>query len=72
MEVLDGLDQMMIACGLGNMTIGIYDKELLREAQRNPEAHKDVIVRVWGYSARFVDLCEEMQEHVISRIPEVG
>ena len=72
LEVLDGLDQMMIACGLGNMTIGIYDRELLREAQKNPENHKDVIVRVWGYSARFVDLCEEMQEHVISRIPEAS
>ena len=72
LEVLDGLDQMMVACGLGNMTIGIYDRELLREAQREPEKHKDVIVRVWGYSARFVDLSEEMQEHVISRIPEAS
>jgi len=69
LEVLDSLDQMMIDSGLSNMTIGIYDRELLRRAQADPEHHKDVIVRVWGYSARFVDLSEEMQEHVISRIP---
>lgn len=69
-EVLDSLDQMMVDCGLSNMTIGIYDRELLRRAQADPENHKDLIVRVWGYSAHFVELSREMQEHVISRIPE--
>ena len=54
------------------MNIGIYDAELLREAQRNPEQHKDIIVRVWGYSARFVTLCKEMQDHVINRITAVN
>ena len=49
-----------------------YDAELLREAQRNPEQHKDIIVRVWGYSARFVTLCKEMQDHVINRITAVN
>ena len=58
--------------GLGHLNIGIYDVEQLREAQRDPANHEDVIVRVWGYSARFVDLCTEMQEHVISRILTEG
>ena len=50
------------------LNIAFYDVDLLRAAQKDPEHHEDVIVRVWGYSARFVDLGEEMQEHVISRI----
>ena len=50
------------------VNISIYDKEKLLQAQRNPEEHQDVIVRVWGYSAKFVDLCKEMQDNVISRI----
>ena len=50
------------------MNIGIYDAALLKEAQRDPENHKDIVVRVWGYSAHFVDLCKEMQDHVISRV----
>ena len=54
------------------VNIAIYDIEKLREAQRDPENNQDVIVRVWGYSAKFVDLCKEMQEHVISRILDVG
>lgn len=58
--------------GLLMVNIAIYDIEKLREAQRDPENNQDVIVRVWGYSAKFVDLCKEMQEHVISRILDVG
>ena len=46
----------------------IYDKEKLLQAQKCPEENQDVIVRVWGYSAKFVDLCKEMQDNVISRI----
>lgn len=54
--------------GMNMLDISIYDAELLRKAQRDPEHHEDLIVRVWGYSARFVDLSDEMQEHVIARI----
>lgn len=54
--------------GIVMLNIAFYDVDLLRAAQKDPEHHEDVIVRVWGYSARFVDLGEEMQEHVISRI----
>ena len=49
------------------MNTAIYDVAEMRDAQAHPEAHGDLIVRVWGYSARFVDLCEEMQNHVIAR-----
>ncbi len=66
--VLDGLVSAAIAGGLNQMNIAIYDEALLRRAQQDPENHQDVIVRVWGYSARFVDLCKEMQDHVISRV----
>ena len=68
LAVVDSLVWVAMDRGLNQMNIAIYDIEQLRAAQRDPEHHRDVIVRVWGYSARFVDLCEEMQEHVISRI----
>lgn len=68
LQVLDGLVSAARSGGLNHMNIGIYDAELLREAQRDPENHKDIVVRVWGYSAHFVDLCKEMQDHVISRV----
>lgn len=42
--------------------------EELIEAQKNPEEHKNLIVRVGGYSARFVSLNKKLQDDVISRI----
>ena len=68
LEILDGISRSMVDGGLSYLSIGIYDAEILRKAQKNPEQYQDVIVRVWGYSARFVDLCVEMQEHVIARV----
>ncbi len=39
----------------------------LREAQKRPEAHRDLIVRVAGYSDYFVDCSKELQEEIIRR-----
>lgn len=43
------------------------DAETLRDAQRNPGGHRDLIVKVGGYSTYFVDLGIEIQEEIISR-----
>ena len=45
----------------------ISDAELLRKAQQNPEKYKDLIVRLWGVSAHFVDLPRELQDEMIAR-----
>ena len=62
------------ALGLGTaiMNIAIYDIETLSQARLHPEQYGDVIVRVWGYSARFIDLSEDMQDHVMARLIEGG
>jgi trans-4-hydroxy-L-proline dehydratase len=41
--------------------------EDLIAAQNNPEQYRDLMVRVGGYSARFVTLSPEAQEEIISR-----
>jgi formate C-acetyltransferase len=40
--------------------------ELIR-AQKNPELYKNLIVRVGGFSARFVLLSKALQDDIISR-----
>jgi formate C-acetyltransferase len=45
----------------------MVDTEILREAQRQPEKHRDLFVRVSGYSAEFTGLSEIAQEEIISR-----
>lgn len=49
------------------MQLNTVDLEVLKDAQTNPEAHKNLIVRVWGWSAYFVELDEEFQNHVMAR-----
>ena len=44
----------------------------LREAQAKPEEHRDLIVRVAGYSDYFCDLSRELQEEIIARTEHQG
>ena len=39
----------------------------LLDAKAHPEEHRDLIVRVWGWSGYFCELSPEYQDHVISR-----
>jgi formate C-acetyltransferase len=41
-------------------------KELI-EAQKNPDGHEDLMVRVGGFSARFCNLDKNLQNEIISR-----
>ena len=45
----------------------VSDVEQLKKAQLEPEKYKDLIVRLWGISAHFVDLSKEVQDEMISR-----
>lgn len=57
------------ACHLGNgeMQFNYLDNDTLIEAQKHPEQYRDLIVRVAGYSAFFVELCKDVQDEIISR-----
>lgn len=57
------------ACHLGNgeMQFNYLDNNTLIEAQKHPEQYRDLIVRVAGYSAFFVELCKDVQDEIISR-----
>jgi formate C-acetyltransferase len=50
-----------------HIQFNVVDAETLREAQRQPELHRDLIVRVAGYSDYFCDLSKELQEEIIAR-----
>jgi formate C-acetyltransferase len=39
----------------------------MKAAQKNPELYKNLVVRIWGWSAYFVELDREFQDHVIAR-----
>lgn len=53
--------------GNGQMQFSYVDDEVLKKAQLDPEKYRDLIIRVAGYSAYFVELCKEVQDEIISR-----
>jgi formate C-acetyltransferase len=50
-----------------HIQFNVIDAATLREAQRHPEQHRDLIVRVAGYSDYFCDLSLALQEEIIAR-----
>jgi formate C-acetyltransferase len=50
-----------------HIQFNVVRAETLREAQQHPEQHRDLIVRVAGYSDYFCDLSAELQEEIITR-----
>ena len=50
-----------------HIQFNIVSLETLKEAQRHPERHMDLMVRVAGYSALFVSLDPSVQEDIIAR-----
>lgn len=45
----------------------IVSRDTLLDAKRNPAKHRDLVVRVAGYSAYFNDLAAETQDDIIAR-----
>lgn len=50
-----------------HVQFNVVDKETLIDAQKHPEKHKDLLIRVAGYSAFFVELGKEVQDEIIGR-----
>ncbi len=53
--------------GCQQLQLNTLNVATLRDARVHPEAHRNLIVRVWGWSGYFCELAPEYQDHVISR-----
>lgn len=61
------LVRLFIELGGHQLQLNAIDAATLRDAQQHPEAHPDLIVRVWGWSGYFNELEPPFQEHIIRR-----
>lgn len=50
-----------------HVQLNVVDAATLRNAQEDPQQHRNLIVRVAGYSDYFVDVGRELQDEIISR-----
>jgi formate C-acetyltransferase len=55
------------ASGCQQLQLNTINVAKLQEAKRHPGRHRNLIVRVWGWSGYFCELEEPYQDHVIAR-----
>jgi len=53
--------------GCQQLQLNTLNVETLQDAKRHPERHRNLIVRVWGWSGYFCELAPEYQDHIVER-----
>jgi pyruvate formate-lyase/glycerol dehydratase family glycyl radical enzyme len=66
-EKLRQLVSAFFAQGGQQVQYNVIDSNVLRAAQTKPEDYRDLVVRVAGFSAFFVELYEDLQNDLIAR-----
>ena len=66
-EILRNVIQSYFDMNGEHIQINVVDADTLIDAQEKPEEHKNLLVRVAGYSAYFVELDREVQDNIIGR-----
>jgi len=56
-----------IDMGGHQLQLNAVNTKLMEDAQANPQNHRQLVVRIWGWSAYFVELDKEYQDHVMRR-----
>ena len=66
-QKLAALVKAYIDLGGHQLQLNTVDTETLKAAQKDPRSYRQLVVRIWGWSAYFVELDEAYQEHVLQR-----
>ena len=67
-QIVSGVLQAFIESGAQIFQGNTTPLSELLEAKENPEGHEHLMVRVGGFSARFVNLESKLQDEVINRL----
>ncbi len=70
--IIDGLVRGYFAQGGMQLQLQIMDPAVLIDAKAHPDQHRDLVVRISGYSAYFNDLTEAMKDELITRTAHGG
>jgi len=49
------------------LQVNLIDADMLRDAQKNPDDYRHLLVRVTGYNAYFTSIGKELQDEIITR-----
>ena len=65
--IVGSLCETFFAGGGQELQVAVLSPQQLRAAQRDPQAHRDLVVRIAGLNARFVELSAIEQSEIIGR-----
>ena len=66
-DKLAELVRFFVMKGGHQMQLNAVNADKMKAAQQHPEQYAQLVVRIWGWSAYFVELDKEYQDHVIAR-----
>ena len=69
-KLVDLMSTYFFAMGGGQMQINVVSADTMRDAQKHPENYQDLVVRIAGFSAYFVDVYKQAQDDLIRRIEQ--
>lgn len=72
LDIIESVFRAHFAQGGYHIQINVLDDETLLAAQKEPDKYRNIIVRVAGYSAYFVELGKEIQNNIIQRTIQKG
>ena len=62
-----GLNDAYFGLGGYQVQYNVVDRNMLVDAVENPQDYTDLMVRVAGFTARFIDLGPDVQQQIIDR-----
>lgn len=66
-EKFAALLRAVVALNINHIQFNVVNKADLVAAQKEPEKHKNITIRVAGYTAYFVELAKDLQDEIIAR-----
>ena len=60
--------KIYFSSGGSQIMISVINQEELKDAMIHPKKYPNLIVRVGGFSARFIDLSPLVQKEIVSRM----
>lgn len=66
-KLIDLMNTYFFAMGGMQLQLNIVSVDTLRDAQQNPDKYRDLVVRVAGFSAYFVEVFKDSQDDLIRR-----
>ena len=65
--IINSLASVAFCDGVPHLIINVVNRKTLLEAIENPEEHSDLVIRVTGYSAKYVMLDRKLQQEIAER-----